>query len=256
MDRRSCIEDRPGAYWGMMKSWTLMLAMLVTHGVAQEVVRPPALVPVPRNELEWWVERHEEKLKEVAKGGYELVFIGDSITQGWEGAGRAVWKEFYGKRKALNLGYSGDRTEHVLWRLQNGELGEPGKLDPKLFVLMIGTNNTGHRRDPPKETAAGIKMIIDLLKRERPGARVLLLSVFPRDGRPDGQLRQINQRINALIKPIADGKRVFWLDMDGVFLNEEGILTVRVMPDGLHPKKYGYQLWARAMEPSIELLME
>src|SRR5690606_33292921 len=140
-----------------------------------------------------------------ASGGHDLVFIGDSITQGWEGHGKEVWEKYYGHRNALNLGYSGDRTEHVLWRLMNGELEN---VDPKLFVLMIGTNNTGHRQDPPEKTADGIKLILELLQDRKPDAKILFLSVFPRDEKPDGRLRRINDAINARIKDFADGENI------------------------------------------------
>ncbi|MGB6222770.1 sulfatase/phosphatase domain-containing protein [Haloferula sp.] len=212
-----------------------------------------ATVPAHRNGEGWWQQRHASKVKEAKKGGYELVFIGDSITQGFEGVGKVAWDEFYKDRKALNLGYSGDRTEHVLWRLMNGELEN---VDPKLFVLMIGTNNTGHRQDPPEETAMGIQLILELLQDRKPDAEILLLSVFPRDPKPDGKLRKINEGINELIQPMADGKQVHWLDLSEVFLDDDGVLPETVMPDSLHPKALGYDMWVEGMEPKIKDLLE
>ncbi len=212
-----------------------------------------ATQPAHRKDQGWWKQRHQQKLKEVKKGGHELVFIGDSITQGWEGHGKATWEEFYGDRKALNLGYSGDRTEHVLWRLLNGELDG---VDPKAYVLMIGTNNSGHRQAPPEETAGGIKLILELLRDRSPEAEILLLSVFPRDEQPDGKLRKINDGINEIIKGHADDGRIHWLDMTDTFLNDEGVLTKEVMPDALHPQGKGYRMWAEAMEPKLEELLK
>ncbi|MEP4078594.1 sulfatase-like hydrolase/transferase [Haloferula sp.] len=212
-----------------------------------------ATVPVSRKEQKWWKDRHLAKVKEARKGGYDLVFIGDSITQGFEGAGKASWEKHYKDRKALNLGFSGDRTEHVLWRLMNGELEN---VDPKLFVLMIGTNNTGHRQDSPEKTAEGIQLILELLRDRKPDAKVLLLSVFPRDDKPDGKLRKINEGINALIKPMADGEKVFWQDLTDVFLDDDGVLPKSVMPDSLHPKQAGYRMWVDAMEAKIEELLK
>jgi arylsulfatase A-like enzyme/lysophospholipase L1-like esterase len=197
----------------------------------------------------WWNDRHQEKKKQASAGGHELVFIGDSITQGWEAAGKEVWEKFYAPRKALNLGYSGDRTEHVLWRLFNGELP---KADPKAFVVMIGTNNTGHRQDPAEETAAGVKQIIDQLRDRKPNAKILLLSVFPRDEKPDGKLRKLNDEINALIRGHADGDAVRFLDLAPTFLAEDGTLPAAIMPDFLHPVTAGYELWAEAMEPVLK----
>lgn len=211
-----------------------------------------ATVPAHRKNEAWWKQRHEAKAAEARRGGHEVVFIGDSITQGWEGPGKAVWDRFYGKRKALNLGFSGDRTEHVLWRLMNGEMED---VDPKLFVLMIGTNNTGHRQDDPADTALGVKLIIDLLRDRCPEAKILLLGVFPRDEKPDGRLRQINDAVNSRLSTYADGTQVRWLDLSGKFLTDDGILTREVMPDFLHPKGPGYQIWADAMEPvMVEML--
>jgi beta-glucosidase len=103
--------------------------------------------------------------------------IGDSITQGWADEGGRIWDAYYGRRRAVNLGFNGDRTEHVLWRLDHGEVEG---IAPKLAVVMIGTNNTGVRHDPPEETAAGIQAILAILRTRLPGTKILLLDVFPR----------------------------------------------------------------------------
>jgi arylsulfatase A-like enzyme/lysophospholipase L1-like esterase len=208
-----------------------------------------ATVPVNRfGEPAWWKPRHQAKVALAKKGGHELVFIGDSITQGWEGQGKAVWEKYYADRKALNLGFSGDRTEHVLWRLMNGELEN---VNPKLFVLMIGTNNTGHRMDPPEQTADGIKLILELLQDRKPDAKILLLSIFPRDEKPDGPKRQLNNAINERIKTFADGSKIQWLDLSGTFLAADGTLPASIMPDFLHPQAAGYEMWAKAIESKI-----
>lgn len=210
--------------------------------------------PVPRNDQDWWKKRHRQKLQEVKKGGHELVFIGDSITQGWEGAGREVWEEFYGKRQALNLGYSGDRTEHVLWRLLSGELEG---VDPKAYVLMIGTNNTGHREAPPAETASGIRLILDLLRDRSPDSEILLLSVFPRGEKPEDRKRLINLGVNQLVKEFAaNDDKIHWLDLTSTFLADDGTLPKEVMPDFLHPQVKGYRMWAEAMEPTLQKLLK
>lgn len=211
---------------------------------------PDPMRPMPVN---WWGKRHKKTLEEVAEGGHELVFIGDSITQGWEGAGKETWQEFYGDRKALNLGYSGDRTEHVLWRLLNGELED---VDPKAYVIMIGTNNTGHGLRAPEETADGIKLIVELLQDRSPESEILLLSVFPRGQQPDDPKRQVNVTINEIIQNYADDEQVHWLDLTDTFLNNERILTKDVMPDALHPKAKGYRMWAEAMEPTLVKLLK
>ena len=202
---------------------------------------------------DWWAKRHEEKKKEAKKADrIDLLMIGDSITHSWEGPGKAVFDEYYGARHALNLGFSGDRTEHVLWRLADGAVEG---LSPKLAVVMIGTNNTGHRKDPPEQTAAGVKMILGDLRKRMPEMKILLLAIFPRDPKPDGELRKINDGINAIIKGYADGKHIFFLDINHVFLEEDGTLPESIMPDALHPNEEGYKRWAEGMEPTIKKLM-
>lgn len=200
----------------------------------------------------WWKTRFEQKQALVKQGGWELVFMGDSITHGWEGSGKEIWAQHFGAYKALNLGYGGDRTEHVLWRLDNGELDG---YQPKLLVLMIGTNNTGHRpqvQESPEDTAAGIKAILDKVGQKSPETKVLLLAVFPRDNKPDGEKRVRNDKVNALIKGLADGQRVRFLDFNAQMLEADGTLTKEMMPDFLHPKEKGYTIWAQAVAPVVK----
>ena len=204
--------------------------------------------------VKWWMPRHEEKLAERKKmEQVDLLFIGDSITHSWESAGKEVFKKYYQNRNTLNIGFSGDRTEHVLWRIQDGAIDD---IDPKLAVMMIGTNNTGHRMDPAEDTALGIKFILSELKQRLPKTKVLLLGIFPRDAGNDGKHRVRNTEINNLIKQYADNQRVYYLDISGKFLKEDGSLPKEIMPDLLHPNATGYQIWAEAMEPMIEKLMK
>ncbi len=204
--------------------------------------------------VQWWMPRHEQKLKEARELGTssQLVFIGDSITQGWETAGKPVWDRNYAQYKALNLGFSGDRTEGVLWRLQHGELDG---LAPKVVVMMIGTNNTGHRLEDPATTALGVKRLVDEVRTRLPNAKVLLLAVFPRDEKPSDRMRMINNGLNERIAKFADGQHVFFLDINQTFLQPDGTLTKEVMPDLLHPQEMGYDLWAKAMQPTLDKLL-
>ena len=200
----------------------------------------------------WWKTRYEQKQALVKQGGWELVFMGDSITHGWEGGGKEVWAQNFGAYKALNLGYGGDRTEHVLWRLDNGELDG---YQPKLLVLMIGTNNTGHRpqeQETPEDTAAGIKAILDKIGQKSPTTKVLLLAIFPRSAKPTDLARVRNDKVNALIKGYADGKRVIFLDFNKDMLEPDGTLTKEMMPDFLHPQAKGYAIWAKAIMPVVK----
>ncbi|MEX0770386.1 MAG: platelet-activating factor acetylhydrolase IB subunit [Balneolaceae bacterium] len=222
----------------------------------QDVSTPLALTPTPLEEewaIEWWMPRHEAKLEEEGRESARLLFLGDSITQGWEEAGKEVWEEYYTPLGAYNLGFSGDRTENVLWRLEHGEVDG---INPELAVLMIGTNNTGHRQDPPQETARGVERILEELGRRLPDTKVLLLAIFPRGATPADSLRQLNNEINERITALADNKRVYFLDINDVFLDEEGGLSEEIMPDLLHPNEQGYELWAEEMEPTLNRLLD
>jgi len=238
----------------------LVLMPLFLNGMAPgatEATRIPALSPEQQTAAwaqSWWVPRHEQKLAEARqrKGAVDLLFVGDSITHGWESGGKAVWDEFYAGRRPFNIGFSGDRTEHVLWRFQHGEIDG---LTPKVAVVMIGTNNTGHRQDKAEDTSAGVAAILEELKQRTPTTKVLLLAVFPRGETSKDPLRQLNERINVALKALADNERVFFLDINKVFLEKDGTLPRAVMPDLLHPNPAGYRLWARAMEPSLRGLL-
>ncbi len=201
----------------------------------------------------WWSKRHEEKLKEKeALKQVNLVMIGDSITHGWEGGGKKIWDKYYAERQTLNLGFSGDRTENVLWRLQHGAVDG---ISPKLAVIMIGTNNTGHRQDKPEEIAAGVQAILAELEKQTPETKCLVLAIFPRGPNTEDPLRKINDATNEIIKGFADEHRVFYLNINDKFLDADGTLPKSIMPDLLHPQEEGYAIWAEAMEPSIAKLM-
>lgn len=210
-----------------------------------------ALTPAPLEEewaIEWWMPRHEEKLIEDGRETADVLFIGDSITHGWETTGNPVAEEYFSEFSIYNIGYSGDRTENVLWRFNHGEIDG---INPELAVLMIGTNNTGHRQDSAACTTRGIEMILDELGEKLPDTEVLLLAIFPRGDTPDDELRQINSAINQQIEKLADGERVHFMNINPVFLDNDGNLPKEIMPDKLHPNEYGYKLWAEAMLPAI-----
>lgn len=217
---------------------------------------PAALTPGVLDEewaRSWWIPRHEQKLAASREQEVDLLFLGDSITQGWENAGAEVWDDYYAERNAFNLGFSGDRTENVLWRLQHGEVAA---IEPEVVVLMIGTNNTGHRQDPAEETAAGVEAIVTELNQRLPEAEILLLAIFPRGATPDDPLRQLNREINQQLELLAaKHNSVNFLDINHVFLDDQGHLPERIMPDMLHPNARGYRLWAKAMEPKLQELL-
>ena len=207
--------------------------------------------PMQRWDQKWWHNRWKEKYKQArspeAKQA-KVVFIGDSITQGWEGKGKQHWAERFETLGALNWGYSGDRTEHVIWRMQNGDVQ---RVSPEAVVLMIGTNNTGHNLRAAQETAMGIEKILEDLAWKWPEAKVILTAIFPRGATPDDPKRKRNAEINKLIKPMADGKRVFWQDINAKFLEADGTLSREIMPDLLHLNEASYGIWAEALSAKL-----
>jgi len=210
-----------------------------------------AVIPQTRGDEPWWRQRDQAKNNLLKEGNIDLAFIGDSITQGWEGNGKAIWEQYYGNRKPINLGFGGDRTEHVIWRLNKGAWN---RIQPKIAVVMIGTNNTGHKMQAPAETAQGVERILSILEERAPGTKVLLLGVFPRGRSLHDRGRVINQGINQIIRRFADGKRVHYLDLGDHFLNPNGECPEDIMPDALHLNEQGYRIWAEAMEPKLKEL--
>jgi len=211
----------------------------------------PAVVPAPQT-ADWWMSQHERNVARVRQGAVDLLMIGDSITQGWRDEGRLVWERYYAHRRAVNLGFSSDRTEQVLWRLQHGEIDG---IRPKVAVLLIGTNNSGTREDPPEETVAGVQAIVTLLREKLPETKILLLGIFPRGATVSNSFRLLNGSINDRLRGFADGRHLFYLDLGHLFLDRDGRLKQGLMPDLLHPNEQGYRVWAEGMEPQLKALM-
>jgi beta-glucosidase len=228
----------------------VLFSSLLLPGLVRAEDKPnDAIVPVPREG--GWMTRHESFNKRVAEGYADLLFIGDSITQGWEGAGgKPVWEKFYGKRNAVNLGIGGDRTQHVLWRLDNGNIAG---IKPKLAILMIGTNNSG--TNTSEQIAAGVRAIVEKLRTKLPETKVLVLAIFPRGANKDDAKRKVTEGANEIIKGLADDKMVHYLDIGPKFLAEDGTLSKEVMPDLLHLNEKSYTIWAESIEPKVKELM-
>ena len=214
--------------------------------------KPASVVPAPQTES-WWITQHEHTLLRIRQSEVNLLLIGDSITQGWADVGHRVWDKYYGHRRAVNLGFSSDRTEHVLWRLDHGEIEG---ISPKLVILMIGTNNTGTRHDPPEQTAAGIHAILTTLRMRLPSTKILLLGVFPCCASVDDPRRKLNVAINDRLQAYADNRQIFFLDLSRYFLDDQGRLIQDLMPDYLHPNERGYQVWADGMEDMVRKLLD
>lgn len=225
----------------------LLLAVLIAGTAIAQT--PSSINPAPRDNEDWWVKRNDAMNERVKQGNVDMIFIGDSITHGWEGEGKDVWQKYYAKRNAVNLGISGDRTEHVLWRLDNGNIAG---ISPKLAVIMIGTNNCGS--NTAEEIATGVEAIVKKLRDKLPQTKILLLSIFPREEKP-GDTRAKLAKVNGLIAKLDDGKMVNVLDIGPKFLLPDGTLPKDIMPDALHPNAKGYQIWADAIEGKVVELM-
>jgi len=227
------------------------LFVLVLFVSATAVVSAQHSAVTPAHRMDWWAARHEGVKARVQQGDVDLLMIGDSITHGWDGGGKALWEKYYAPRKAVNMGFSGDRTQHVLWRLDHGEIDG---ISPKLAVIMIGTNNSNGEDNTAEEIADGIKAICAKLRAELPQMKILILAIFPRAPQPCPQ-REKNAKASELASKIADGKMIHYLDINAKFLEPDGTLPKEIMPDFLHPNTKGYQIWAEAMEPKIAELM-
>ena len=231
------------------------LGALLGVADAQESVTPS--VPDRAWTRGWWLARFDAKRALAGKGGYDVVFLGDSITHYWETSGSNVWaKSFAGAEcRALNCGFSGDRTEHLLWRLDHGQLAD---LKPKAFVLMIGTNNTGHReawQESPLDTVLGVQSVLDRLAKGYPDAKVILHPIFPRGAATNDPMRVRNDVVNAAIRRFADGKRVLWCDFNAQLLTADGTLERTTAPDLLHPGESGYAIWAESLRPFLDFAL-
>jgi beta-glucosidase len=219
---------------------------------AGTLARPVSCTPAVKDP-----QRHQEFMKDkeatLQKGPVRLVFIGDSITDAWRGGEQnKIYNERWGKYNPLNLGISGDKTEHVLWRLEHGELDGLSS-GAKLVVMMIGTNNLGNPpRATPEDTAKGVECLVKTVRQKLPQSRLLLLAVFPRGVAADDPFRAQIKTVNDTIAKLADGKNVRFLDIGEKFLDDDGTLPKDIMPDALHPNARGYEIWADAIDPVIK----
>lgn len=208
---------------------------------------PTSVVPAPREDA-GAIARQDQLVAMVreATGPVPVLFVGDSITQGWNDPGKATWDAMIAPLGAMNLGNSGDRTENVLWRLQQAPLT---KLAPRAIVLLIGTNNVGHGKSNAAETLAGIQRVVSVLRAQCPEAKIVLMSVFPRGEHINamrGDLLQVNQALAADPKPA-----VTLVDIGTRFIDANGDIRKDLMPDSLHLSPAGYRIWAESVLPLV-----
>ena len=218
-----------------------------------------AVVPVTQNRdyaKYDWLTRLAATKRYAKDHVCRLAFIGDSINHFFGGppldrgltAPDPVWQTFYGKRDAVDLGFGWDRTENVLWRLEQGQLTD---MPLRAVSIMIGTNNIG--LNTPEEIRDGVQAIVDSVRNQKPKARILLLAIFPRGERPDdpGRLRAIE--VNKLLAAIGKHRNVTFMDIGSRFLQPDGTISRETMGDFLHPTEKGYQAWAEAVEPWMKV---
>jgi|694.fasta_scaffold12327_4 lysophospholipase L1-like esterase len=240
-----------------------IFSTLVSVASAQESKKEnSATKPAPRDK--GWEKRHETFVGIAKRGNVDLLFLGDSITDAWGGEGHGMGgghKIFTSKfvpMKAANFGIGGDRTQHVIWRLQNGELDG---IKPKVVQLMIGTNNSNGSDNTAEEIADGVKGIIDEIKKKSPSTKVLLLAVFPRNTGKDDAAKKIQKdkidKVNSIISKLDDGgKSVKFLDIGSKFKDASGALPKELMPDQLHLSEKGYEIWANAVEGVLTSMLK
>ena len=240
-----------------------IFSSVVSFATAQDSKKEnTAIKPVPRDKN--WEKRHDTFVGIAKRGNVDLLFLGDSITDAWGGEGHGMGgghKIFTSKfvpMKAANFGIGGDRTQHVLWRLQNGELNG---IKPKVVQLMIGTNNSNGADNTAEEIAEGVKLIIEEIKKKSPSTKVLLLAVFPRNTGKDDAVKKIQKdkidKVNSIISKLDDGgKSVKFLDIGSKFKDASGALPKDIMPDQLHLSEKGYEIWANAVESVITSMLK
>ena len=248
----------------------LILSGLLCIGLSGPLLAddaPPAntaIVPAPACEKDFynWDERHAAVKKAITEGSTHLVFLGDSITHMWGGrpeanrqSGQKVWDEFYAKRNAVNMGFGWDRTQQVLWRIDNGEFEG---IRPKVAVVLIGTNNlTGHnvRENTNDEIVAGVRAVCTAVRRKSPETKILLLGLFPRGQEPMNPHRGRIRAINGELAKLEGQAGVTFLDLGPKFLEADGTFRSGLAPDHLHLSEQGYRTWAEAMEPTLARLL-
>ncbi len=237
----------PNLRCGSFRTLAILLCLAGTSLVSlAQAPLPATAVPEQRLTPEWRAERHAEKVAQAKTGKAQLVMIGDSITHNWER--QRNYAEQFSRYNTLNLGFGGDRTQNVLWRIQNG--GIDG-ISPKLVTLMIGTNNIN--RNKPDEIAAGINTIVAELRQRLPESRIVVLSIFPRKhSRGNGEDFKAVEEVNKLLPALADNQHVFHVDINQAFLGDNGQPRKELYSrDLLHLSNQGYAAWSAALKPLL-----
>ncbi len=231
-----------------LRIFVLLGLLVAIVPIARGLVRPPAAIAEPRYEAEWETVVASQ-FEEIGKGGYELVFIGDSIMEQWSHQGREVWEAYYGDREALNLGVGGDRTENVLWRIDHAGLD---RISPKVAVLLIGTNN--YQVSDAYGIGEGTLTIVQRLEKVWPQAQILVVGILPSGEWPNPH-RDVMEAANHRTKSLIHGRNVHYLDVRHALVKRHGRTRADTMIDFLHLAPKGYEAWAKAMETTLARLL-
>jgi lysophospholipase L1-like esterase len=228
----------------------LIVHIVLAGGMPASASEPRAATPTARTERENWMPQHNRFVAEARKGGIDLLFIGDSITKGWARGGLNVWKAHYAPRRAANFGISGDCTEHVLWRIQNGELDG---INPTAVVLLIGTNNINNH-DSPEDIAIGVTAIVEEFRCRLPAAHILLIGVFPKRELATHPDRERIRELNRLLARLHARDHVTFFDFGDRLLQPDGSISKEIMYDFTHLTPQGYEIWVDMMDPVLQAL--
>lgn len=209
----------------------------------------PRLVNYSWMSLDRWFALHQADVVVAQEGSAPVVFLGDSITEGFEH--QEAWKTIWGPLGAANFGIGGDMTQNVLWRLAHGATGN---LAPQAVVVLIGVNNFGLNDASPEEVSLGVRTVVYRVRETWPEAEVLVYGVFP-SGREAGTPRRTaTSRLNADLATLALQDNVHFEEIGAQFLDENGAIPVELMADALHPTPEGYRIWAVSLQNRLAAL--
>lgn len=234
----------------------ISLALLCQFSSALSPVPPSGLIPTKRTiDYDWmsvaaWDKKHAEDTLVAQYDQVDVLFVGDSITEGWDWQ---IWEKNFKPLKAANFAIGGDHTGNLLWRLQHGTIGN---IQPKLIVLLIGVNNIGALQETPEQAAAGVTKVVQQLQLAWPHSKILLNAVFPFDQAASSDNRRKVKKLNQTIAKLGDNKIIFFKDYGPLLLQQDGSIALEIMADFLHPTPKGYQVWADAMTPDIHALLQ
>jgi len=234
------------------------LTLFVTGYTA--AATPVSTQPVPRTKqfpwmsLSTWYQKHADDVRAAEEGRARVVFLGDSITEGWDwGNTRSLWEREFAPYGAANFGIGGDLTQNLLWRLEHGAIE---KLNPDVVVILIGVNNFLHNNTTAEDTFAGVQAVVDRALQGYPNAHIVLQGIFPYGEMPGTPERVRVAATNALIATLAANPRIDYYDFGAVFLQDDGRISKTIMADYLHPTERGYELWAGQLSPVLSRLLQ